>query len=100
MINGNRHIVVCKNKKQAKDLYNRLIELYRVKKLKIRLTKDVLHDVLQIDTPFETFRFVPERSLHDMVGKRKSVECRLVSAKVFDEWLDNPDLKEEIKNAD
>lgn len=88
-------LVICKTKAQAKDLFKRYVELQHKSKNKVRVNEDAL----AVSTPFESFRFLPERGSSDAISRYgRYVECSVTPCRAFDKWLD--DKEKELEKND
>lgn len=88
-------LVICKTKEQAKNLFQRYVELQHKSKNKVRVNDDAL----SVSTPFESFSFLPERGSSDAISRYgRYVECAVTPYRAFDKWLDDKE-KEQKKDG-
>ena len=83
---SNKYIIVCQNRTQALDLFERLSSFYRRARTTTRVTSDCKR--LAINNGFEVFWFVSHRKMCDVLQERVEIECKLVSWQEIDKWLD------------
>lgn len=91
MYNYTRYIVVCKNERQAKLLFEQIASYWKDAcritrglrgKLSIDREKKLIYD------PLASVTVIPERKLFDFTIEHTSVNCRLVNGTYASRWLD------------
>lgn len=86
-LTSNKYIVVCQNRRQAYDLFDRLSSCYRRMRRTTRITADPKR--FAINNGFEVFWFVSQRKLDDILHEAGKIDCVLVSWQEIDKWMDN-----------
>ena len=80
------YVVVCKNRRQAYDLFSRTRRYYQNARRKHPIS--VRDFALEIAGPLDSIKFVPERGMCDMLLLRERINCTLISADLIDKRLD------------
>ena len=85
------YIVVCKNEKQAKHLYERMYAYWK-SQCSIRsqsyICPGVYDGIHTIRDPLDAVLFVPERKMCYLSSLHNGVRIRLFNGEFVDHWLD------------
>ena len=91
MYNHTRYIIVCKNERQAKLLFEDIVTYWNVHcrphrgwrgKLNFNYKNKIIMD------PLTTVRVVPERKLYEVTQGSIYLQCRLINGLHASSWLD------------
>lgn len=92
MIAGSeRYIVICKNERQAKLLFEQLVSYWKCGCHSSRGLRGgfyVNHENKLIRGPLTSVTVISERCLFDFTGDKAPVKCRLVNGSRASRWLD------------
>lgn len=92
----NRHVVVCKNERQAKLLFERLLSYWRSNTHtpgRIRVN----HELHVVFDPIDCVICISERKLFDFTCSKTPFKARIVNGGYVDRWLDK--YEKQKKNA-
>ena len=101
MYNRTRYVIVCKNEKQAKLLFEQLVTYWDVHCRPSRGLRGqfrVNYKTMIAMDPLTTVRVVPERKMYEATQGAIYFQCRLINGSHASHWLDAKFKEKEKKD--